>query len=255
MPYNSMNIKRLESLVTGIKEVTGCRMVTDSHGEIIEVHVTAESDRPPRLIARDVDTLLQVKAGLDIDYRKIGVVVTPPGNASAAAPAAFPAPASQPAERPREAAAELIVEDQEEAPTAVARVLFERIVMTHAEGRVTIEVSLRSGERRATGESNSADTAEGNLAAVIDATLEAVLMLYAPKLEFAQPHLKILAFGRDEIIVVYLSALEGRIVHTFTGSALIRQDPQQAAVLATLGALNRVLALWPEREGLDFEIV
>jgi hypothetical protein len=266
MSPSNINIKYLESLVTGIKEITGCRIVTDSAGEIAEIHVTAESERPPRLIARDVDTLLQVKAGLDIDYRKIGVAVSQPGSSAAAAdigeaeetgaelgdrePSAPPVEAEFGSD---EEAEDLIVEDLslEDRP----RVLFERIALDHSEGRVRAEVTLRVGLRRATGESDSVDTGEGSLAVVVQATLEAVLLLFAPGMEFSPARFEILPFGREEVLVVFLSALEGRLMQTYAGSAVIRQDRQQAAVLATLSALNRVIPLWPERDARDFEIL
>jgi len=250
-------------LVTGIKDVTGCRIVADEDGGIAEVHVTAESDRPPRLIARDVDTLLQVKAGLDIDYRKIGVVLVRPGESpetehdsplAAATPAAeAAAPPPPPPVRLAEQAAELIVEDElvPESP----RLLFERITLDHEQGRVRASVTLSAGQRQATGEYDSVDTGEESLAVVVQATLEAVLLLFEPGMIFSPARYEILGFGREAVLVVYLSALEGRLTQHYTGSAVIRQDREQAAVLATLGALNRVLALWPEREGRDFEII
>ncbi len=241
------DIKYLESLVTGIKEVTGCRILTDADGGITDVYVTAESDRHPRLISRDVQTLLLVREGLEVDRRKIMVAATK-------TEPELPAPAEEvPAvDREEVGEEELVVEDREFRPE---RVLYDRITVTHEAGRVLAAVTLSREERQVVGEARSADTDDGHLSAVVEATLAALLQLFRPRMEFASPQFKIESFGREEIMVVYLSAVEGRDIQTYTGSAVIRQDASQAAVLATLSALNRVAELWQERDGLDFEIL
>jgi hypothetical protein len=277
MADNSFNIKALESLVTGIKEITGCRIETDAGGRILEVHVTAVSDRPPRLIARDVDTLLKVKGGVDIDHRKIQVAMLKPEEerggdaastedapafvaplpeppAASADPTAEPAAAAAPAPAGEEPDAEgpelIVIEDAGEEE----RVLFERLDLSHSQGLVSVSVTLRRGARCEVGEHETADSPAGNLDAVIKATLEAMLLLHESEMQFAAPGFDRVRFGHEEVLVVHLAAVENREVISFTGSAVVRQDPRQAAVLATLSALNRLTGLWPLRDELEFEI-
>ena len=59
-------------------EVRSSRIITDETGAISEIHVVASSDRSPKMIARDVETALKAELGLEIDYRKIGVVMMDP---------------------------------------------------------------------------------------------------------------------------------------------------------------------------------
>ncbi|MBM4116814.1 hypothetical protein FJ251_03595 [bacterium] len=283
MTSNPININYLQSLVTGLREVTGCRIVVNAAGEVTEVHVTAVSQRPPRLIARDVDTVLKVRGGLDIDHRCIQVAIVDP-SALAPAPASAPvAAASGPAGQlivEAEAAppaGELIIEPAPAPPGTSApggpvddpaedrvedelepvepRVTYEKLTVTHAGGQVTAAVELGRGERRAVGECVVADTPDGHLAAVIHATLEALLLLFETGLHFDTPRFERLHFGREEVLVVHLSAVAGRELSSFTGAAVVRQDPRQAAVLATLAALNRLVGLWSAREAVDFDIV
>ena len=68
-------IDRAERTILRIKEVRSCRIVRDDSGEIAEVHVVAGGGRPPKKIARDVESILKAEAGIDIDHRKIGVVL------------------------------------------------------------------------------------------------------------------------------------------------------------------------------------
>ncbi|MCP4546178.1 MAG: hypothetical protein GY835_06905 [bacterium] len=265
MTLNNTNIKYLESLVTGIKEVTGCRIMADDSGVISEIHVTASSDRQPRLIARDVDTLLKVKAGLDIDHRVIGVVIEDPVDdvdeiaepenlqedvfAEVDSASLGPEVDDSPTDFQDDG---LIIENfSDDEP----RILFKRISVTHEAGRVHAEVTLCVGERCEVGEGFSADTPDGNLAAVIQATLQGVLLLHQPEIDFSDPAFRTITFGNAEVLVIYLTAVESRNVQTYVGSAIVRQDIRQAAVLATLSALNRLTGIWPDRESPEFDIV
>ncbi len=286
MTPSSININYLQSLVTGLREVTGCRIISDPAGQVTEVHVTAVSTRPPRLIARDVDTILKVRGGLDIDHRRIQVAIIEPGAAPAASAPAPAAPTAgeliiEPA-APAPPAGELIIEPEPEAepeaepepepaaPPAMAeagleldgdadlsepRIIYEKLTVTHAGSVVTAAVELSRGERHAVGECEAADTPDGHLAAVIHATLDAMLLLFETGMHFDTPRFDRLHFGREEVLVVHLSAVAERELSSFTGAAVVRQDPRQAAVLATLAATNRLTGLWNPRDTVDFDIL
>ncbi len=259
------DIPELEQLITGIHDVTGCRIITDSDGEITEIHVTAVSDRSGRIIARDVDTLLNVKAGIDVDHRKIGVAVTGKpeeeelGDPEPAAPApAAAAPSAKPAPEPRPLYAapqptdQLIIEDEEEVED---RPIIRKVGVFHEDNQVNAEVTLALNDGKYVGEAKDADTPSGHIAALIRATLEALLMIYDTKIRFSDPQFRIVTLGNEEVFLVHLSAVEGRNVHSFAGSAIIRQDSRQTAVMATLGALNRIMGLWARRASMEYDIL
>jgi len=71
-------IERAEDFILRLREVQSARIYTDEQGTITEIHVVAETDRAPKLLARDVETCLKASLGLTVDYRKIGVVVIDP---------------------------------------------------------------------------------------------------------------------------------------------------------------------------------
>ncbi len=71
-------VYRAEDLILRLRDVRSCRIITDETGAISEIHVVASSDRPPKMIARDVETALKAELDLEIDYRKIGVVLMDP---------------------------------------------------------------------------------------------------------------------------------------------------------------------------------
>lgn len=57
-----------------IKGVRQCKIELDAQGEVAGIHVVAGCDREPRHIVRDVESLLKARLGLDVYYKKIGVV-------------------------------------------------------------------------------------------------------------------------------------------------------------------------------------
>ena len=75
-------VYRAEDLILRLRDVRSCRIMTGETGAITEIHVVASSDRPPKMIARDVETALKAELDLQIDYRKIGVVLMDPVNRS-----------------------------------------------------------------------------------------------------------------------------------------------------------------------------
>ena len=71
-------VYRAEDLILRLRDVRSSRIITDEKGAISEIHVVASSDRSPKMIARDVETALKAELDLEIDYRKIGVVLMDP---------------------------------------------------------------------------------------------------------------------------------------------------------------------------------
>lgn len=71
-------VYRAEDLILRLRDVRSSRIITDETGAISEIHVVASSDRSPKMIARDVETALRAELDLEIDYRKIGVVMMDP---------------------------------------------------------------------------------------------------------------------------------------------------------------------------------
>ncbi len=57
-----------------IKGVLQSKIELDDDGEIQGIHVVAGFDREPRHIVRDVESLLKARLGIDVFYKKIGVV-------------------------------------------------------------------------------------------------------------------------------------------------------------------------------------
>lgn len=65
----------IEELVRSIRGVAGCRAVLDPSGQLVELHVVSTGERPPKLIIRDIQSLLLVRLNLTVPHRKVSVAV------------------------------------------------------------------------------------------------------------------------------------------------------------------------------------
>ncbi len=59
--------------ITQIKGVKQCRINLDGQGEVEEILVVAGVEKAPRMIVRDVETLLKARLDIDVYYKKISV--------------------------------------------------------------------------------------------------------------------------------------------------------------------------------------
>ena len=64
--------KTIEEAIRSIEGVINVKVVGDE--EIKEIHVLSKPSKSPKLLARDIETLLQARFSLDIDHKKISIV-------------------------------------------------------------------------------------------------------------------------------------------------------------------------------------
>src|SRR5207237_460293 len=68
-----MDPEAMERDLTRIPAVTSARVMIEDD-ELREVHVVSGGNRSPKLIGRDVQSLLAAQWGIDVDHRKVSVV-------------------------------------------------------------------------------------------------------------------------------------------------------------------------------------
>jgi len=64
--------KTVEEAIGSIEGVINVKVVGEE--EIKEIHVLSKPSKPPKLLARDIETLLQARFNLEIDHKKISIV-------------------------------------------------------------------------------------------------------------------------------------------------------------------------------------
>ncbi|MBI3287195.1 MAG: hypothetical protein HYZ68_04020 [Chloroflexi bacterium] len=66
--------KKMESVINQIQGVVASRVVPDEREGLSEIHVMTSTARAAKQIVRDIESLLFVRFGIKIDYRKISLV-------------------------------------------------------------------------------------------------------------------------------------------------------------------------------------
>jgi len=104
---------------------------------------------------------------------------------------------------------------------------------------VTLSVGAAVGERTALGRAEGTATQSGVQRAVATATLRAVEELLSGKARFELDLVELTSTGRERAVLVALTMLSAGGSEKLTGAAAVREDVRQAAIRATLDALNR----------------
>lgn len=211
----------LEDEIARVAGVHGARVVFDDTGDISEVHVLASGTRSAKQIMRDVTSTIQVGFGVALDYRKVSIA-----RLDAESLPTRPAVAKQ--------------------QTGGARPAVDVVVATSRANKTEVTVTLNHHGRIYDGAARGPAKSALKLAA--DATVDAggdLLDDLAVEVRSAE----VVKTSDGELVgLVVLRALAERREETWSGSAVVRKDPSDAIVRATLAAMNRAL-LSKQNEG------
>ncbi|MDH4037462.1 MAG: hypothetical protein OEX18_07220 [Candidatus Krumholzibacteria bacterium] len=229
----SEDVRRAESLIGRIQGVTSCRIRLDGSGQVIEIHVVAGAGKSPKFIARDVEGALKAGMGIDVDYKKIGVVMLD----------AEETPASE----------EPVIEEFPIIEHA-SRFAFSQVNVVSSREGVRAEVELTRDGAHAFGGSQSDNPAAGALFVVADATLRAVSeFLDEPTRLCLGGVLKVQPGGRDAVLVC-VEVVGERHTKTLVGCALVSGDEHRTIVFATLDAVNRLVGKLEFKSSVEYKI-
>jgi len=221
---------RAEAAIRRLRDVEGVSVHAEGD-DIREIHVLTSSERPPKNIVRDIQTVLRTGLGVGIDHRVVSVALAQKG-AGAETAAGVPAAAAEPA---FEAAAE-----PEDAPPT-ERIQFEGVNLFVSGPRTQAQVELRWQGLPRIGSASGWSSRDESHRLVAQAAAAAVQELLADPVALNVQGVEFQEFGRHRVAVVALSFVAHRQEKLLTGSCRIEQDTPQAVVLATLDALNRVV--------------
>ncbi|GAB3598675.1 hypothetical protein GCM10027446_29460 [Angustibacter peucedani] len=225
----------LEDALRTLPGVQAVSVVTSGDGKPTEVHVLATPGKAPKQVVRDVQSVAMAGFDVDLDHRIVSVVQIEqrggPANGLSLVPddgtdgvAGVPAP-----------------DGSGPADPGTPRPLVGRIALSTTGTGASATVSVRLGEDEFVGEVEGPATAPARPRLVAEATVQALSELVgsACEVEAAQ----VTGAGQREVAVVVLSLAVPRVgLQVLTGSALVRQHPEDAVVRAVLDALNRHLA-------------
>ncbi|MGZ4139982.1 MAG: hypothetical protein ACXVD8_08940 [Actinomycetota bacterium] len=208
-PHLNGAMEEVESALARIPSVTAARVVTGAGGKIAEVHVLARRDRSPKQLVRDVQSVALANFGVEIDYRTVSVVQ---------------------------------LDDpltEGEVQTSAPRVVLLRLSAEVGGHSSEIKVHLVSGGDELVGSSRG--PASSGMRLVARAVIEAVRDLvgnHALDVDFAE----VLSAGPYSVAVAILRMSSPRGDQVVSGSAVVRNDGNDAMARASLAALNRLIS-------------
>jgi hypothetical protein len=224
--------RRAEALVASVQGVSSCRIRIDESGQITEVHVVSRVGKSPKLVARDVEGVLKAEMDLDVDYKKIGVVVL---DADHAAPADLP-----PEEFP-------ILEH-------ASRFAFVSVNVVSSRAGLRAEVELSRDSAEAFGSSESENPSATALSVVAEATLRAVSEFLDDNTRLCLGGVLKVPLGGGDAILVRVDILGARCTKSLAGSAMVAGNDAQAVVFATLDAINRLTGKLEFKSSIEYKI-
>lgn len=209
-------VKRAENLLQSLQAVLSARVVVSPVGEIQEVHVLASSGVSPKQVVRNVESALLAHLGIKVDHRKISVAQTAE---------------VQPIEALEQSAVKLEAQRR--------GVVYQSLeLVAAAPHRVRFAVTLEVNGQEVVGQDEAAETTRARLQAAARAAV-AALDKALPRGTFQLDGVKIIEAFDEELVVAGVHVVDGRETRLLTGTAEVREAPEQAAVLAVLDATNR----------------
>ena len=240
---------RAEAAIRRLRDVDGVSVRAEGE-ELVEIHVVSRSDRPAKHIVRDVQAVLRTDLGLAIDHRMVSVALArdpAPGDPPPREPAAHAgAPPARERGRAREVAAERAAASEDD------RIRYENVNLIVHGQRTQAQVELRWKGLPRIGNASGFSARDDAQRLVAQATTMAVQEFLADPVALHVRDVTFVEVTGRRVAVVVLALLAHRHEKVLTGSCTVEQDTPQAVVLATLAALNRLVAGMRAKEPTEY---
>ncbi len=196
----------LELTLRQVRGIYASRVITDGRRNLREIHIIATNERQPKQIIRDAETMLCVKHGLRIDYRKISLV-------------------------------QLAVEDLRRLP--LARPEIRSVSEENLGEQRRIRVEIFGAGRIVRGEASERIDHATPFYSAARATVQCVEKLAGRQLDVRVEHATALRLDAFEIAIVILTCWIEDREEKLVGASFVGSHPAESAARATLDALNR----------------
>lgn len=200
-----IDLQECENLIKQIRDIISVNIVMGEDKRIEEIHVLAEDNRNAKQLVRDIETLLRVEYGIELDHKKISIVQLQKG--------------------------QNISRDK--------RVKINAISYSLQGNQLEAMVELAFAKKTYQGRSSGINSRRDNLRLFAEATLEAVNSFLEDGISLTLEDVARYSLGAKNIITTAVTLIREGVEECLIGSAVIRRDEKEAVVRATLGAINR----------------
>jgi hypothetical protein len=233
-------IKRAEELLATLPGVVSARIVAGPNGAVDEIHLLTTDDVQPKSTVRNVESALLAHLGMRVSHKKISVATTSEPSMKRTPPQGSAVVAPQPQAQPVVTVATAPAPMIEELPGR--KLYFEDVEVRRSRTRgVAIKVTLKKGEETFAGESEGLVNDRQRIELAARATVSAIAAADGGgdvRFLALEGCRMIDAFER-QFVFVGVTGRFNRETVLLTGSAEVKESPEQSAVLAVLDATNR----------------
>jgi hypothetical protein len=199
----------IEQMLQRLPGVGSVRVVLDEQGEIGGIHALADASRQPKQVVHDFETVLLTKFGIDLDHRRISI--------------------AQIGDEPT----------KEIGP--MPRLVIRGLELRSQAGMISIRVELADPAQSCTGTAEGPSSVTNRLRLVALATLDAVRGFTGGLVHYVLEDVRLERVARRDVVVVCVTLVGRRGEETLLGTCKAGRDESEAAIRATLAALNRRL--------------
>lgn len=225
-------IKRAEELLATLPGVVSARIVAGESGAVEEIHLLTSDEISPKATVRNVESALLAHLGMRVSHKKISVATT---NEPAMRSAPRQSGEYQSVAAPGAVTPPVVVDD-----VPKRRLYFEDVEVRRSRTTgVACRVTLKKGVQTFVGESEGMENERQRIELAARAALSAIANAEGDKRGLALEGCRQLEAFERQFVFVGVTARVGRDSSLLTGSAEIKESPEQSAVLAVLDATNR----------------
>ncbi len=215
----------IEQLLSGLAGVISARVVTNANGRIDEIHVLASDRLHPKQIVRNVESALSAGFGVTVDRRVVSVAQTNAPDMMQNVPLQPMAPQAVP--------------DEDLGDLRFVYVGFD---VRNATNRETLcHVTVRRAREHYIGTGTGASTPQGRALAAAKGLIAAITTA-RDRGDIALEDVAIIDAHGKTFVMVSAHVLMRRETIGLTGVAIMLRSPEEAAILASLQAINRWLS-------------
>lgn len=226
-----MPIQRAEELLGTLPGVVSARIVAGASGAVDEIHLLTTTEVMPKATVRNVESALLAHLGMRVSHKKISVATTNEPGMRRTSGEYRSEPSSAGVVTPQSSAA---------LAASMRRLYFEDVEVRGSRAKgVTCRVTLKKGDERFVGEAEGVESERQRVELASRAALNAISSAEGGVRSLALEGCRQIEAFERQFVFVGVTARVGRDVALLTGSAEVKESPEQAAVLAILDATNR----------------
>ncbi|GAB6086374.1 hypothetical protein [Alkaliphilus crotonatoxidans] len=207
MENNNGSINQMENVLNSIPGIISSKIVFNENNEIEEMHIMATTDRNPKQISRDIQSVMLAKFDVNFDHKKISI-------------AQVTEPTLQKPDR---------------------RIEIEEISYSLNGNMIRVGVKLKQDGTIFEAHEEGYNTVSNNNRVIAGATIKALQQMIQGNWVFSIEDIERSNIAKQDIIIAAVSVINFHQEELLVGTAIIKNDLREAVVKATLDAINRKL--------------